>query len=87
MKTKYNFEFMDLEDGLVAVPVGDGAQRFHGVLKVNETAAAIIKLLANDITESEIVTALLKEYTGEKDQIELYIHSFVEKLVSEGIVE
>ena len=87
MKAKYSFEFMDLEDGLVAVPVGEGAQQFHGVLKVNETAAAILKLLADDITEQEITDALLKEYKGERKQVGLYVHQFVEKMVSEGIVE
>ena len=44
---------MNLDDGLVAVPVGEGAQQFQGVLKVNETAMAILKMLENDITEEE----------------------------------
>ena len=87
MKAKYHFEMMELDDGLVAVPVGDGAEKFHGVLKVNETAASILKLLAADTTEKEIVNALLQEYSGQKEQIEEYVHAFVEKMKSEGIVE
>lgn len=87
MKAKYDFEFMDLDDGLVAVPVGNDANEFHGVLKINETAAAIIKLLANETTEEQIVDSILKEYNGEKEQIAAYVHEFIGKLVSEGIVE
>lgn len=86
MKTKFSFEVMDLDDGLVAVPVGEGASQFHGVLKVNETAVAILKLLEKDTTEEAIINGLMKEYTGEKEQMTVYVHEFVQKLISEGIV-
>ena len=87
MKTKYSFEVMDLDDGLVAVPVGDGAEKFRGVLKVNETAVAILKLLEKETTENAIVDTLLKEYSGDKEQIAGYVHEYIEKLKAEGIVE
>ena len=87
MKAKYSFEIMELDDGQVAVPVGDGADQFHGVLKVNETAVAILKQLEQDVTENEIVEALLLEYSGEKMQIADYVHEFLEKLIAEDIVE
>ena len=87
MKTKYKFEIMDLDDAKVAVPVGDGAEQFHGVLKVNETAVAILKFLAEDTTEEAIVDALMKEYTGDKIEIAGYVHEYIEKLIAEGIVE
>lgn len=86
MKTKFSFEIMDLEDGLVAVPVGDGASQFHGVLKVNGTAAAIIKLLENETSEEQIVDSLLNEYEGEKEQMKKYVHEFIATLTSEGVI-
>ena len=87
MKAKYSFEMMELDDGLVAVPVGDGANQFRGVLKVNDTAAAILKLLEQDTTEEAIVEAVLKEYAGDKDEIAGYVHEYIENLTAEGIVE
>ncbi len=87
MKAKFNFEIMDLDDEMVAVPVGDGAEQFHGVLKVNETAVAILKLLAQDTDEGKVVDAILQEYEGDKAGIAGYVHEFVEKLKAEGIVE
>ena len=86
MKAKYSFEIMDLDDGLVAVPVGAGAEHFHGVLKVNETAVAILKLLTEDTTVDAIVDALMEEYTGEREQIAGYVREYIEKLTEEGIV-
>ena len=87
MKVKYKFEVMDLDDGLVAVPVGPGAEQFRGVIKVNETAISIFKLLEQETTEESIVESLLKEYTGEKTEITLYVHEFLEKIKAEGILE
>ena len=87
MKAKYGFEIMELDDEKVAVPVGNGAEQFRGVLKMNETAIAILKLLEQDTDEEKIVDAILQEYDGEKEQIAGYIHEFVEKLKAEGIVE
>ena len=87
MKTKYTFEIMDLDDARVAVPVGAGAEQFQGVLRVNDTAVAILKLLEEDSTEEGIVDALLREYEGEKEEIATYVHEFLEHLMAEGIVE
>lgn len=87
MKAKYSFEIMDLDDGLVAVPVGDGAEQFRGVLKVNESAVAILKLLEKETTEEAIVDALMKEYDGEKETITNFVNEFVETLKTEGVVE
>lgn len=86
MKAKYSFEIMDLDDGLVAVPVGDGAEQFHGVLKVNESGVAILKLLENETTEENIVKSLLKEYAGKEEEIAGYVHEFIVKLLEEGVV-
>ena len=87
MKAKYSFEIMDLEDGLVAVPVGDGAEQFHGVLKVNESAVEILKLLEQETSEDAIVETLRKEYEGEKETIAEYVHSFIVPMKNEGVVE
>ncbi len=86
MKTKYRFEIMELDDGLVAVPVGAGAEQFQGVLKLNETAKSIIELLENETTEEEIVNSLLKEYDGDSAQISSCVHEYIEKLSTEGLL-
>lgn len=87
MKTKYSFELMELDGGIVAVPVGKGAEKFRGVLKVNETAAEILKLLEKDTNESIIVDKLQKDYSGNRDEIAGFVHDYVQKLIEEGIVE
>ena len=86
MKSNYSFEIMNLDDGLVAVPVGGDSHKFNGVLKVNETAAAILKLLENETSEEQIVADLLKEYSGDPEAIRGYVHEYIETLKAEGVV-
>lgn len=87
MKTKYLFEIMDLDDELVAVPIGGNTDQFHGVLKLNETAADILRLLEQDTTEAQIVETMMQQYAGNKESIARYVHAYLEKLKNEGIVE
>ena len=87
MKAKYSFEIMELDDGLVAVPVGGESYQFNGVLKVNETAAAILKMLEQEASEEQIVNDLMKEYTGDPTKIRGYVHEYIETLKTEGVVE
>ena len=86
MKAKYSFEIMELDDDLVAVPVGGDSHQFNGVLKVNETAAAILKLLEQETSEEQIVNDLLKDYDGDPEEIRGYVSEFLEKLKTEGVV-
>lgn len=88
MKLKYEFEVMNLEDHFVAVPVGEGATEYHGVIKMNDSAAIMFNLLKEETTEHEIVTRLLGEYDGTpKEKIEDYVHSFILAISEKGFIE
>lgn len=85
-KLKYTFETMELDDRIVAVPVGDGAQDFRGVIKLNQSAAEIFDLLKQDTTEDAVVAELKKKY-GDDTSIARYVHEAVEYFTSEGVLE
>lgn len=87
MKTKYHFEIMELEDDMVAVPISGNEGQFHGVLKINETAAEILKMLEKDTTEMQIVEDLMQQYSGKEEEIKKYVHEYIETLINEGVVE
>lgn len=86
-KLKYTFETMELDDSLIAVPVGEGAHEFHGVIKLNETAALIFQLLKQEITENEIVDALSGEYEAPKNEIAADVHSCLENFRESGVLD
>jgi len=80
LKLKFDIEIMEMDDQSIAVPVGDGAEAFHGVLKVNESAAFILNQLKEETTEEAIVEAILKEYAGEKETVAEYVKNYIGSL-------
>lgn len=87
MKSKYIFEKMELDGEIVAIPVGDNATELHAVLNVNEEAMRILELLREETTEENIVSQLVKEYEGEKEEIATLVSTYIEQLRLEGLLE
>lgn len=54
MQLKYMFETIELGDQIIAVPIGQPLDEYHGVLKLNETAAVIFNLLNKDTSKGKI---------------------------------
>ena len=86
MKLKYEFETTELGDEIIAVPVGDHARDFGGVLNLNVSAAAILKRLREDTTVEQIVASLMEEFEGSKETLTAFVENYVEKLRGEGLL-
>ena len=87
MKLKYCFEKMEIDGDIVAVPVGENANELHSILNLNEVAMRILEMLHEDTTEKDIVSQLLLEYECGKDEAEKAVHSFVDQLRQESLLE
>ena len=87
MKLKYEFETVELDGEVMAVPVGDNATELHGLLRLNETAADIIELLRNETDVEAVTDGLLQKYEGEREAIAAYVRQFVAQLTELGVVE
>lgn len=87
MKLKYEMEFMSLGDEIVAVPLGDSADKLHSVIKVNETAKDILQLLANDNTIENIAKQLSEKYKGTPyNEIKAFTEEYIETLKSHNLI-
>lgn len=87
MKLKYTFEVMEMDDSFVAVPVGDNAKEFSGIIKLNETAKSIFNLLNDDMSEEQIIEQLSKEYDMSSEDTKAYVHSFINQLINAGVLK
>jgi len=88
MKLKYNFVVNQVADKMVAVPVGNASENFNGFIKMNDIGAFIFGMLKNDVTEDDIVAAMVKEYQDATEaEIRDAVHGFVAQLIEKGIVE
>ena len=80
MKLKYEFEKVELDGEIMAVPVGDKSDNLHAILKVNETASFILDCLKEETTEDVVAEKVLAEYEGDRDEIVGYVHEFIANL-------
>lgn len=87
MKNKYTYEKMEIDNTILAVPIGENAEDLHAVITVNEEAMRILELLKEETTKDIIVAQLLKEYLGKKEEIESLVSTFIEQLRQEGLLE
>ena len=88
MKLKYNFVTNEVADKIVAVPVGDDLEKFNGFVKMNDVGAYIFNMLKNDVTEDEIVAAMLKDYEDATEQeVRETVKEFTDKLKAENVIE
>ena len=67
MKLKYEFITNEIADKIVAVAVGEDLENFNGFVKMNDIGAYIFNMLKNDVTEDDIVAAMVKDYPNENE--------------------
>jgi len=86
MKLKYTFATNPIGDEIVAVPVGKHAAEFRGILRVNEVAADILALLAEETTEEKIVESLAGSYDVPREKLTEDTQKFVARLREAGLL-
>ena len=87
MKIKSGFIVRKIADQYMAVPVGERSQELHGMIGLNETGAFLWKLLEEDQTEENLVSALTLDYEVTKDQAKTSVQTFLNRLKDEGVLE
>ena len=81
MKLKYEFVTNEVADKIVAVAVGEDLDNFNGFLKMNDISAFMFDLLKNDVTEDDIVKAMIEKYPNEAEsEIKETVSGFVAQL-------
>lgn len=86
MHIKYNFVLQQVADTYMAVAVGDGAKKFRGLIKLNETGKDIFEKLQQGMTVEQTVDALLLEYNATREQLQTEVDKIVAKLKSENLI-
>ena len=62
MRLAVEMAVMEMDGEWSAVAVGEDSAKFHGMLRLNESGAEIIKLLADDTTPEEVHQKLCEKY-------------------------
>ena len=58
MKLKCTFDFVDMGDEIIAVPIGPNSDEIGGVFKLNKEGMEILKLLNDGLSREEVIDHL-----------------------------
>ena len=78
MKLRNEFLVHQNEGETLLVPAGSA--EFSGIIKGNATFGEILSLLKNDVTESQIIEALCKEYDASEEIISRDVTKILDSL-------
>lgn len=74
--------FITHETGDEQIMVGTGKTDFSGLVRSNKTAAFIVDQLKREVSEEQIVDAMLERYDAPRDTIERDVEMILGKLRS-----
>ena len=86
MKLKDGVIFTSVADETIVVTVGEAADAFKGMIKLNATGAFIAQNLLQQTTKEELVARLCKEYEINEETAVEAVESIVEKFQSVGLI-
>lgn len=87
MKIKEGFILRKMGGQAVVVSVGAASKIFNGMIKLNETGEFLWQKMNEDVSESELVQALVEEYDVPEEAAKDDVKSFIEILKKPGIIE
>ena len=84
MKLKSTFITHNTEAGQLRISAGGD---FNGMVRSNSTAAAIIDMLATDITREQMIAAMLERYDATEEEISADVDKVLSTLDKIGALE
>ena len=72
----------------VAVPIGDSAKEFKGIIRLNKTGKDILEGLLSGLSEDQIAEMILNKYDiTDRNTVFEYIDEIKMKLKAEALIE
>ena len=87
MKIKEGFVIRQVMGNHVVIATGAQSKNFHGMVKLNNTAAEIWEHIANGLSEEEICKVMLESYEVEESVLRADVQKTIKSLVAQGFVE
>ena len=87
MKLKDGVIFTKVAEETIVVTVGEAANAFKGMIKLNSTGAFIAENMQKDFEVADLVALLCKEYESDEETAVKAAESVLEKFQSVGLVK
>lgn len=87
MKLRGEFVIHQVVDEILAIPVGDIALEFNGMIMLNNVSKVIWECLEKGAETEEIVTSVTDQFDVSKDEAEQDIIAFINRLREINLIE
>lgn len=87
MKISKSYIIREIAGEYVAVPTGEAAVRFNGLITINEIGAFLWRKLQEETDEAGLLQAVLEEYEVDEATARADIQTFLRTLEQNGILE
>ncbi len=87
MKLKNNYTLTGLGNEYVAVPL-DGAENFHGIVKLNESGAEVFRGLSEGQDPKQVAQRLMEKYSGlDAATADKAVSVVIDQLKASGLID
>ena len=87
MKLKNGVLLSALDSSTVAVAAGEAGKAFHGMIRMNETAAFLAAALQEETSEDALVAALRSEYDVDEETARRNVNKVLDAFRSVGLLD
>lgn len=87
MKIKKGYVIRKVMGNNVVIATGEASRNFHGMVKLNDTAAEIWGYLAEGLSEEDICKSMLEKYDVAPELLKADVRSTLQTLKKQGFIE
>lgn len=87
MKVNKDLVLRKLGKKYVVIATGELSNKFHGMIRLNETGASMFNLLKEETTKEELLDNLLKEYKVDRSILVHDVDLLINTLESNGLLD
>ena len=86
MRLKDDFILHNTGEDFVIIATGEATKNFNGIIKLNNMGGEIVGLLTTDISEEDIIKAIVEKYEVEYATAKEDIRNLLDSLRKAGVI-
>ena len=87
MRINENFLLRDIAGQKVVLPVGEAAEKFNGMIRLNETGIYLWSLLEKETDENALLATMLQDYEIDEETAGKDACQFITQLLQAGFIQ
>lgn len=87
MRINGSFVLREVAGEWLAIPIGETALRFGGMIVLNPVSRVVWEALQQDVTEKDIVDAIVQRFDTTADEAQADVRGFLEQMKAESLIK